>query len=83
MALLVAYMINKEEGESLPDYLDNKVFAGAKSVKIKKSATVSTTLKGLTKNKTYFVRIRVYKTIGSKTFNSGWSKTKNVLTLKK
>ena len=29
MALLVAYMLNKEDGESLPDYLDNKVFAGA------------------------------------------------------
>ena len=64
-------------------YSLKKTFAGAKSVKIKKSATVSTTLNGLTKNKTYFVRIRVYKTIGSKTFNSGWSKTKNVLTLKK
>jgi sugar (pentulose or hexulose) kinase len=31
MALLAAYMLWKEEGESLPDYLDNKVFAGAKS----------------------------------------------------
>jgi sugar (pentulose or hexulose) kinase len=29
MALLAAYMLNKEEGESLPDYLDNKVFADA------------------------------------------------------
>ena len=34
MALLVAYMINKEDGETLPDYLDNKVFAGAKSVSV-------------------------------------------------
>ena len=34
MALLVSYMINKEEGETLPDYLDNKVFAGAKSVSV-------------------------------------------------
>ena len=32
MALLAAYMLWKEEGESLPDYLDNKVFADAKSV---------------------------------------------------
>ena len=31
MALLAAYMIRKDEGESLPDYLDKKVFAGAKS----------------------------------------------------
>ncbi|MCR5293852.1 MAG: ATPase [Lachnospiraceae bacterium] len=32
MALLAAYMVRKEEGESLEDYLDNKVFAGAKAV---------------------------------------------------
>ena len=31
MALLAGYMIWKDEGENLPDYLDNKVFAGAKS----------------------------------------------------
>ena len=29
MALLAAFMIDREEGESLPDYLDKKVFAGA------------------------------------------------------
>ena len=34
MALLSAYMIWKEEGESLADYLDNKVFAGAKSTSL-------------------------------------------------
>ena len=31
MALLGAYMLWKDEGESLADYLDNKVFAGARS----------------------------------------------------
>ena len=31
MALLGAYMLWKDEGESLPDYLDNKVFATAKA----------------------------------------------------
>lgn len=29
MALLAAYMVRKSEGETLADYLDNKVFAGA------------------------------------------------------
>ena len=29
IALLAAYMLNKEDGETLPDYLDNKVFAGS------------------------------------------------------
>ena len=32
MALLGAYMLWREKGESLPDYLDRKVFASAKSV---------------------------------------------------
>ncbi len=31
MALLAAYMLWKDKGESLPDYLDHKVFARAKS----------------------------------------------------
>ena len=31
MALLAAYMLWKEDGESLEDYLDDRVFAGAKS----------------------------------------------------
>ncbi|MBR0451613.1 MAG: ATPase [Oscillospiraceae bacterium] len=31
MALLSAYMINREDGETLEDYLDNKVFAEAES----------------------------------------------------
>ena len=31
MALLAAYMLWKDEGESLPDYLDSKVFADARS----------------------------------------------------
>ena len=31
MALLAAYMLWKEDGETLEDYLENKVFAGAKS----------------------------------------------------
>ena len=31
MALLCAYMLQKEDGQSLADYLDNRVFAAAKS----------------------------------------------------
>lgn len=34
MALLASYMLNKEEGESLADYLSNKVFAGNKGTKM-------------------------------------------------
>lgn len=34
MALLASYMVNKSAGESLPDFLDNKVFAGEKGVEL-------------------------------------------------
>ena len=34
MALLCAYMLWKEDGETLPDYLDNKVFRNAKAAGI-------------------------------------------------
>lgn len=34
MALLASYLIHKDEGETLEDYLDQKVFASAKSVSL-------------------------------------------------
>ena len=34
MALLGAYLIRKEEGETLSDYLDNKVFVNVKTTEI-------------------------------------------------
>jgi sugar (pentulose or hexulose) kinase len=34
MALLAAYMVRKSEGESMEDYLKNRVFADAKSVSV-------------------------------------------------
>ena len=52
-------------------------FAGAKTVKIKKNATVSATIKKLKTGKTYYVRLRSYKTVGKKTYYSAWSKGKS------
>lgn len=37
MALLAAYLVNREEGESLEDYLQNKVFAGTAGSRIEAS----------------------------------------------
>ena len=34
IAVLAAYMLNKEEGESLSAFLDNKVFAGQTGIEI-------------------------------------------------
>ena len=51
-----------------------KNFAGAKTIAIKKAATVKTVLKNLTTGKTYYVRIRAYKTVNGKKYYSAWSK---------
>lgn len=37
MALLASYLIHKENGESLEDYLDNKVFKSAKTTSLEAS----------------------------------------------
>lgn len=55
-----------------------KNFSGAKKVTITKKATVKILLTGLTKGKTYYVRIRTYKTVGETKYWSEWSATKSV-----
>lgn len=56
-------------------YSLKKSFAGAKKVAVKKTA-VKTVLKKLTTGKTYYVRIRAYKTVNGKKYFSAWSKAK-------
>ena len=51
-----------------------KTFSGAKTVVIKKAATVKTELKKLKAKKTYYVRIRAYKTVKGTKYYSDWSK---------
>ncbi|MBQ8964508.1 MAG: fibronectin type III domain-containing protein [Clostridia bacterium] len=58
-------------------YSLKKNFAGAKTIAIKKAATVKTVLKNLTTGKTYYVRIRAYKTVNGKKYFSAWSKAKS------
>jgi len=55
-------------------YSTNKNFkSGNKTVKIKNNKTTSTILKNLKGNKKYYVRIRTYNKVGSKTYVSEWS----------
>ena len=49
-----------------------------KSVNIKKAAAVSKVITGLTKGKTYYVRIRTYKAVGGIKYWSAWSAAKGV-----
>ena len=53
-------------------------FSGAKSVKITKAATVSKVIGGLQKGKTYYIRIRTYKTVGKTKYYSAWSASKKL-----
>ena len=38
MAVLAAYLIKKEQGETLPHFLDTKIFSGAEGSKIEPDA---------------------------------------------
>ncbi len=62
-------------------YATNKKFtSGKKTVKITKNTKLATNLKGLKKNKKYYVRVRTYHVVGGKTFYSDWSAVKSVKT---
>lgn len=55
-------------------YSLKKSFSGKKAVKIKKAKTLTTTVRKLKANKTYYVRIRTYATVNKKNYCSAWSK---------
>ena len=60
-------------------YSTSKTFAnGNKTATVTKAATVSKVIGSLTKGKTYYVRIRTYKTVGSAKYWSTWSAAKSV-----
>ncbi|SDK83230.1 Fibronectin type III domain-containing protein, partial [Sarcina sp. DSM 11001] len=60
-------------------YSTDKTFkTGNNSVTISGASTVAKAITGLTKGKTYYVRIRTFKTAGSTKYFSAWSPVKNV-----
>lgn len=54
--------------------------SGVKTVTIKKSSKTSGKLTGLKAATTYYLRVRTYKTVGSKKLYSSWSSKKTVRT---
>lgn len=60
-------------------YSLKKAFTSRKVLTISKNATVKQVIKGLKSGKTYYVRIRAFKTVGGKKYVSDWS---NVLSKK-
>lgn len=63
-------------------YAANNQFTGAKTITVSKNATVSKKVTKLEANKKYYIRIRTYKTTGSKKYYSAWSAAKSVTTKK-
>ena len=59
-------------------YSTSSSFSTKKTKAITKYTTVSTTLSSLTKGKTYYVKIRTYKTVSGKKYYSAWSVVKTV-----
>ena len=63
-------------------YGRKRSLSGAKKVTISKNTAISKTVKGLKKGKTYYVRIRSFKTVNGKKYYSSWS-TKKAVAIKK
>jgi hypothetical protein len=59
-------------------YSTSKDFSSSKTTTVSKQSTTSTQISGLTKDKTYYVRIQTYKTVNGKNYYSGWSSASKV-----
>ncbi|MCD7883677.1 MAG: fibronectin type III domain-containing protein, partial [Lachnospiraceae bacterium] len=60
-------------------YSTSKTFtSGNKTTKVSGASKTSVKLSGLKKGKTYYVRIRTYKTVNGKAYYSAWSSKKTV-----
>lgn len=60
-------------------YSTNKKFTNAKTKTVKNTTTKFAITK-LSSKKTYYVRVRTYKTVGDKTYYSAWSTAKSIKT---
>ena len=54
-------------------YSTSKTFSSAKTAPVSSYKTTSVTLKSLSAKKTYYVRVRTYKTVNGTKYYSGWS----------
>lgn len=61
-------------------YALNKKFSSAKSKTVSNNKSTGVTLKKLKSRKTYYVRVRTYKTVSGKKYYSNWSAVKSVRT---
>ena len=59
-------------------YSTNSNMTGVKDITINNKDTLSKTVTGLTKGKTYYVRIQTFRKVSGKTYWSSWSKAKQI-----
>ena len=59
-------------------YAANSSMTGKKDITINNKDTLSKTVTGLTKGKTYYVRIQTFRKVSGKTYWSSWSKAKQI-----
>lgn len=63
-------------------YSTTNRFSNATTFTLKKNTILNKKVTGLTKGKTYYVRLRSYKIVGSKKYYSGWSTISDVTIIK-
>ena len=68
----------KANGYQIQYSTSSKFKSGNKTANITKAGTVSKVIGSLAKGKTYYVRIRTYKTVGKTKYWSSWSAAKKV-----
>lgn len=68
----------KASGYQLQYALDGKFRKGRKTLRVRKSGTITKTIRKLKKGRKYYVRIRAYKIHKNNTFYSAWSISRKV-----
>ena len=77
--ITAAWKRNKQvSGYEIQYSTNKKLTSGNKTVRVTKNSITSQKLKNLKKGKTYYVRIRTYKTVSGKKYYSDWSAVKSV-----
>ncbi len=71
--LTVKYAKNSSATGYEIQYATSSSFSGSKTVTVSKASTLSQKITSLTKGKTYYVRIRAYKTVSGTKYYSAWS----------
>ena len=79
-AFKVTWKQNKTGDGYQIQYATNKQFKSAKTININDASVTAKTVKKLLAEKTYYVRIRTTKVVGSKTYYSDWGKTYKIKT---